>query len=218
MIPQLKELSEGNLHFLSEHYMSPQNYLKTYQLFNKTKDSIYEVKNFIKEKEISILLDNIDDGLVNFSNEHSVVLTINQDKVKSEFNEVLSNLESKIIEYIYNFIFEKYRIRLSQTPSLSIRINQSKPGHSNHIHKDFKYEKNETVGSPLYHMTALCYLNNNYSGGEISWPDQKYKIKPEPGSLVFFPSYLTHEVHEVFDNDRFAVLLIMGVNGVFNEK
>jgi predicted 2-oxoglutarate/Fe(II)-dependent dioxygenase YbiX len=37
-------------------------------------------------------------------------------------------------------------------------------------------------------ISAVLYLNDNYSGGEISFPDQGITIKPSAGSLVIFPS------------------------------
>jgi predicted 2-oxoglutarate/Fe(II)-dependent dioxygenase YbiX len=37
-------------------------------------------------------------------------------------------------------------------------------------------------------ISAVLYLNDNYSGGEISFPEQGVKIKPKAGSLVVFPS------------------------------
>lgn len=37
-------------------------------------------------------------------------------------------------------------------------------------------------------ISAVLYLNDNYSGGEINFPDQDVKIKPSAGSIVIFPS------------------------------
>lgn len=37
-------------------------------------------------------------------------------------------------------------------------------------------------------VTAICYLNNDYEGGEIEFPYFGVKIKPEPGMLILFPS------------------------------
>ena len=37
-------------------------------------------------------------------------------------------------------------------------------------------------------ISAVLYLNDNYSGGEISFPGQGIKIKPMAGSVVIFPS------------------------------
>jgi len=37
-------------------------------------------------------------------------------------------------------------------------------------------------------LSAVLYLNNNYGDGEIEFIKQGIKIKPEPGSLILFPS------------------------------
>lgn len=43
--------------------------------------------------------------------------------------------------------------------------------------------------------SLVCYLNDDYEGGEIYFKNQDVKIKPKAGSLVFFPS--THPyLHE----------------------
>jgi Rps23 Pro-64 3,4-dihydroxylase Tpa1-like proline 4-hydroxylase len=38
------------------------------------------------------------------------------------------------------------------------------------------------------HISAVLYLNDSYSGGEINFPEQGVKIKPSSGSIIFFPS------------------------------
>lgn len=37
-------------------------------------------------------------------------------------------------------------------------------------------------------LSAVCYLNNNYSGGETFFPRQQIKFRPEPGDILLFPS------------------------------
>lgn len=37
-------------------------------------------------------------------------------------------------------------------------------------------------------ISVVLYLNDNYLGGELSFPQQGIKIKPEAGSIVVFPS------------------------------
>lgn len=37
-------------------------------------------------------------------------------------------------------------------------------------------------------ISAVLYLNDDYKGGEINFPEQGVKIKPSAGSLVIFPS------------------------------
>jgi hypothetical protein len=33
---------------------------------------------------------------------------------------------------------------------------------------------------------SIIFWNNNFDGGELSFPELKFSIKPEPGDLVFF--------------------------------
>jgi hypothetical protein len=41
-------------------------------------------------------------------------------------------------------------------------------------------------------LSGLIYLNDNYKGGEIMFPRQGVKIKPNAGSIVLFPGIFTH--------------------------
>ena len=46
-----------------------------------------------------------------------------------------------------------------------------------------KYEKYMWSG----HISNLLYLNDNYEGGELYFPEHDLMIKPKPGMLVSFP-------------------------------
>jgi predicted 2-oxoglutarate/Fe(II)-dependent dioxygenase YbiX len=37
-------------------------------------------------------------------------------------------------------------------------------------------------------MSAVIYLNDDYEGGELRFPEQDVMIKPEAGSVIVFPS------------------------------
>jgi len=43
-------------------------------------------------------------------------------------------------------------------------------------------EDNETI------LSAVLYINDDYEGGELAFPEHNITIKPEAGSLIFFPS------------------------------
>jgi hypothetical protein len=45
-------------------------------------------------------------------------------------------------------------------------------------------------------LSAVIYLNDQYEGGEIRFPQSGVTLKPEAGSIVFFPSNFIY-VHEV---------------------
>ena len=46
---------------------------------------------------------------------------------------------------------------------------------------------------PSIKYAAVLYLNDDYVGGEIFWPNKDLVLKPKPGTLVMFPG--TDEFH-----------------------
>ena len=48
-------------------------------------------------------------------------------------------------------------------------------------------------------LSSVTYLNDNYEGGEITFETFKLSIKPEAGSIIFFPSNFIygHQVNSV---------------------
>ena len=59
----------------------------------------------------------------------------------------------------------------------------------------------------LRDITSVCYLNDDYEGGELSFDLLGIKIKPEAGTLVFFPTpkRYKHSVATVNNGQRFSV-------------
>jgi hypothetical protein len=57
-------------------------------------------------------------------------------------------------------------------------------------------------------LTILTYLNDNYEGGELEFPDWGIKLKPKAGTLLAFPSYIefSHRVHPVTSGERFNLV------------
>jgi predicted 2-oxoglutarate/Fe(II)-dependent dioxygenase YbiX len=57
-------------------------------------------------------------------------------------------------------------------------------------------------------VSAICYLNNDYEGGELEFPNFNIKIKPEPGMLILFPSSYpyTHIAHPVTSGTKYALV------------
>ena len=54
-------------------------------------------------------------------------------------------------------------------------------------------------------ISIVIYLNDDYDGGEICFPNQKISIKPEAGSMIIFPSYepYIHDPKPVTSGDKY---------------
>ena len=56
-------------------------------------------------------------------------------------------------------------------------------------------------------LSSVMYLNDNYSGGEIEFVNSGVKLKPEAGSIIFFPSNFlyVHEVYPITEGQRYSM-------------
>jgi hypothetical protein len=57
-------------------------------------------------------------------------------------------------------------------------------------------------------VSAICYLNNDFEGGEVEFANFGLKIKPEPGMLLLFPSNYAyrHIAHPVTSGTKYALV------------
>jgi predicted 2-oxoglutarate/Fe(II)-dependent dioxygenase YbiX len=64
-------------------------------------------------------------------------------------------------------------------------------------------------------LSLVYFLNDDFAGGELVFPDLDLVIEPEPGTLVCFPSdhHYVHEVKPVRSGHRYTVVTWMRVEG-----
>lgn len=76
-----------------------------------------------------------------------------------------------------------------------------------------KYEKSghlpahQDQGVSSRVLSSVMYLNDNYEGGEIEFVNSKVKVRPEAGSVIFFPSNFLyiHEVYPITEGSRYSM-------------
>lgn len=77
------------------------------------------------------------------------------------------------------------------------------PGAENKLHFDNHYLSEDNIVKAKAHnhddRAALLYLNEEYDGGILNFPNQNWSIKPKPGTFIFFEgdNTLPHEVTKV---------------------
>ena len=75
------------------------------------------------------------------------------------------------------------------------------------IHSDAFYLDGSPGKYPWRHCGGVLYLNDDYLGGETTFPNFNLIVKPEAGKLVIFSSDLEHRhgVLPVHDSDRYTM-------------
>lgn len=58
-------------------------------------------------------------------------------------------------------------------------------------------------------ISGVLYLNDDYDGGEIHFPNQDIQIKPSAGSIIIFPSYepYLHHPQKILNGNKYMVPL-----------
>lgn len=76
-------------------------------------------------------------------------------------------------------------------------------------HYDAHYDGGPATGRWI---SAIIYLNDDYEGGYIHFPDHNIAIKPKAGTLMIFPSNYAyrHIAHEVTSGTKYAIVTWIG--------
>jgi hypothetical protein len=193
-------------------------YLKTNEGFTPVKDkmtlvrgvgpeTIKIVKNFMSKEEVDILMSK---ASTMFGIRPGDMKTLESaDKIIEKYIKQIKNQA----ELLYENELE-YDDYASPSDSIDNYLVGRKPGFVSVIHSDNldidkqKYFKYRWSG----HISNLVYLNDNYDGGELYFPEYDLMIKPEPGMLISFPGHFwnRHGILPASDY-RFAISIFLKI-------
>ena len=148
---------------------------------NITLKTIREYEIFITKKESELLL-----NIAQSANEEDWFNGNPEDSWYGKFllignNNVLSGIHSKI-QSIFDSSWKVNKIDRIQ------RFNYDLPTIGRH---------SDEIGHPEIRYGAIVYLNDNYLGGEIVYPDLNIEIKPKAQSLILHPGGVDHFVNPI---------------------
>lgn len=171
-------------------------YLKNVAKLGSSAKNVYVIDNVLSNEEHQILsnfVNNSDQTLwikEIWKTERMPQSSIPEDNLEL-FKKIFTIARLKCIEY--------YDIELSNVLKGEYHLMKWSKGNKMTPHVDTDYQKHQ-------HIVCMYYVNDDYEGGEIVFPDYDIKIKPKANSLVMFPgneNYL-HEVLEVLEGFRYT--------------
>ena len=121
--------------------------------------------------------------------------------------EVVSNTHGAIKQLYNNQLIEKYKQPIKNIePTQFLHYNVGGKYNVHNDSEDFVNGKLARVSER--DISILIYLNDDYEGGELEFPDWGMSMKPKAGTLIAFPSYIdfSHRVHPVTKGERFSLV------------
>ncbi len=186
-------------------------------------NNIHIINNFIPESDLQIVckyLDSYDSFEKSLVSLDGKIETYGYYKIASFENAdedviiIMNSYISKALEKI-EYIFGD---KVWTTPSLNARVWER--GSYQEMHSDSDYnigyplstEENNVdaqsiIPNYLQNYNSILYLNDNYDGGELVFPDYEIEIKPKVGDFICFPSnskYL-HRVNKILSGTRYTM-------------
>lgn len=169
-----------------------------------TEDSIWHVEGFVSDEKVLKELNHyIFANSTNDIKQIFLISNINDASVVS----IMEDLGKKTKDFIKSEYISRYMGRTITHDMWSRELELIKWLDGSLLAAHYDGDEEEDALPPPQNtakIASLIYLNDDYEGGEIGFPDYDIKIKPKPGDLVIFPYFYLHEVHLVFPKTDFG--------------
>jgi len=175
-------------------------------------ENIILIKNFINKEDLAQIQDYLN-NLPDTDEEFYGPLDLKFERVAKD-NPQVASIIKKYEELTFNYIqtnfANKYDIPIKRDAVNYCHFVKWLPGMLSKLHADCE----KPDGSPAVYagfnqlnISTLVYINDNYVGGSIAFPDQNFSIKPDAGDLIIFPgnSSYRHEVTRVESGKRYTM-------------
>jgi hypothetical protein len=182
-------------------------------------DEVFIYKNFIKSEEIELLY-NSSIALKNWDvlQKHDVgefwkKRLIPYDEVESVFEENGSLVKATLF-HIRQRISEEAQKHTNQFLEPGpINMNKfssqikgpSKFGEEDNNLEMFFHRDDQQKDIKVVDIGSVAYLNDNFTGGHIVYPDLNFEYKPEAGSLVLHRGTVMHGVSKLIEGTRYML-------------
>jgi hypothetical protein len=189
--------------------------------FGSSKDMIQARENFMTEEELTFLssiareIETWDITETHYNENGTVIYDSSYWDNRVASRPILDELDPRISEHINNMVQRLKKevdafFHVDAMPT-SPAIVRWMPGYEQHPHADKELHTGPDAGKPndfpWYDLAGLFYLNDDYEGGELYFPNQGIQFKPKPGAAYFFPGdkEFIHGVTEITSGIRYVI-------------
>lgn len=154
------------------------------------KNLIFEIDNFVSSETCDIILNwfknekrlEVNQGNNLFDNRTIPYNQIQNPFIKQLVNGFRFDITSKSRELFQECLYPDYTDLVYWPTGLKMDV-----------HADSVWLDGTPAKFPYRYCAGVCYLNDNYDGGETYFPNFNQESKPKKGKVVLFPSSLEYQ-------------------------
>lgn len=204
----------------NSHRGAPRVSITPSGFFGDSAENIVSLENFMTEEEI-VALDTFirsntewDVTETHYNEEGTVIYDSDYWKDRVATYSTIDKVNPEIPRIIEGMV-ERFKIEVDKFFNVdamptSPALVRWLPGMFQHPHADKELHIGEDKGKPndfpYYDLAGLFYINDDYEGGELYFPNQGIQFKPKRGAAYFFPGDLNyiHGVTEITSGIRYT--------------
>lgn len=169
-------------------------------------------KDFVKQEDLLLMQEYLY-GLPDTDEEFYGPLDLRTERIEKENQfvaDIIKKYEQKVFDCVEAHFIKKYNIPIKRIPINDPHFVKWIPGMRSKLHADCE----KPDGSPAIYagfnrlnISCLIYINDNYVGGAINFPNQNFYYQPVAGDLIIFPgnNNFQHEVTEIVSGKRYTM-------------
>jgi hypothetical protein len=195
---------------MSDFKIDFSSFQKEWDKIGKRKENIILINNFLKKEHIKIFYDYVEKYKDN--KDFRGGKSLNQNFIKKDDIDVYNFLieyQNKVYEEVKNYFVKKLGVKVRKAPNTPLHFIKWENGMNSVLHADCEKQDGTPVFEANFYrlnISSLIYINDNYEGGAIEFPEYDFYLKPSSGDLVIFPSNHKHLVTEVkSSNNRYTM-------------
>lgn len=179
------------------------------------KDNIKVIENYLTDKESETAMSIISKYKVREGVIHSYGINDLEEHKLSDEESLFTNIMRK---KLLNTIISEYKMKFELDRPFLYIVHPTGTyidPHTDILDIDEPDYENDTYESQIEkfpylwsgHLSVLGYLNDDYEGGELYFPQHDYVIRPKKNMLILFPgnTHYVHGVSEVTSGTRYTI-------------